>query len=68
MRKRVLVVGSGGREHALAWKLSQSPDVDTVWAAPERFATSVAGRMPTAYELEWRAEGRPMRFFRYRRV
>jgi len=30
----VLVVGSGGREHALAWKLSQSPKVDTVYTAP----------------------------------
>ena len=31
---RVLVVGSGGREHALAWKLSQSPVVEEVHAAP----------------------------------
>ncbi len=30
----VLVVGSGGREHALSWKLSQSPNVDTVFVAP----------------------------------
>lgn len=31
---KVLVIGSGGREHALAWKLSQSHQVDTVFAAP----------------------------------
>ncbi len=31
---KVLVVGSGGREHALAWKLSQSPEVDALYAAP----------------------------------
>ena len=31
---RVLVVGSGGREHALAWKLSQSPELEELHAAP----------------------------------
>lgn len=30
----VLVVGSGGREHALCWKIRQSPLVDQLWAAP----------------------------------
>jgi phosphoribosylamine---glycine ligase len=30
----ILVVGSGGREHALGWKLSQSPKVGTVYHAP----------------------------------
>lgn len=30
----VLIIGSGGREHALAWKLSQSPQVDQVYVAP----------------------------------
>jgi phosphoribosylamine---glycine ligase len=31
---RVLIVGSGGREHALAWRLSQSPQLDELHAAP----------------------------------
>lgn len=31
---KVLVVGGGGREHALAWKLSQSPLVDRLYCAP----------------------------------
>ncbi|MEK7878930.1 MAG: ATP-grasp domain-containing protein, partial [candidate division NC10 bacterium] len=31
---KVLVIGSGGREHALAWKLSQSPQVTRLYAAP----------------------------------
>ena len=30
----ILLVGSGGREHALAWKLAQSPGLDTLFAAP----------------------------------
>ncbi len=34
MGKRVLVIGGGGREHALAWKLSASPQVEAVMAAP----------------------------------
>ncbi|MDT8318377.1 MAG: phosphoribosylamine--glycine ligase [bacterium] len=31
---KVLVVGGGGREHALVWKISQSPKVDKVYCAP----------------------------------
>lgn len=31
---KVLVVGGGGREHALVWKLSQSPKVDKIYCAP----------------------------------
>ena len=31
---RVLVIGGGGREHALAWKLAASPRVEKVWCAP----------------------------------
>jgi phosphoribosylamine--glycine ligase len=30
----ILLIGSGGREHALAWKLTQSPSCDTLYAAP----------------------------------
>lgn len=32
--KNVLVIGGGGREHAICWKLSQSPKVGTVFALP----------------------------------
>jgi len=31
---KILVVGGGGREHALVWKLGQSPSVQKVWCAP----------------------------------
>lgn len=31
---KVLLLGSGGREHALAWKLAQSPRLSRLWAAP----------------------------------
>ena len=31
---RILIIGGGGREHALAWKLAQSPDVERVFASP----------------------------------
>jgi phosphoribosylamine--glycine ligase len=31
---RILLVGAGGREHALAWKIAQSPLVEHLWAAP----------------------------------
>lgn len=37
---KVLVVGNGGREHALAWKLSQSPRVDQVFVAPGNAGTA----------------------------
>ncbi|KAA8911098.1 phosphoribosylglycinamide synthetase [Sphaerosporella brunnea] len=37
---KILVVGSGGREHALAWKLSRSPLVEAVFVAPGNGGTA----------------------------
>ncbi|MCZ6854485.1 MAG: phosphoribosylamine--glycine ligase family protein, partial [Gammaproteobacteria bacterium] len=37
---KVLVVGSGGREHALAWKAAQSQMVDQVYIAPGNAGTA----------------------------
>src|SRR6185295_5419677 len=36
---KILVIGSGGREHALAWKLAQSPRVFRVFVAPGNAGT-----------------------------
>ena len=37
---KVLIIGSGGREHALAWKAAQAPYVDTVYVAPGNAGTA----------------------------
>ena len=37
---KILVIGSGGREHALAWKLAQSPRVERVYVAPGNAGTA----------------------------
>ena len=38
---KVLVIGGGGREHVLAWKLKQSPNVDEVFCAPGNAGTAI---------------------------
>src|SRR5919198_3045146 len=40
---KLLVVGSGGREHALAWKLKQSSDVERIFCAPGNAGTAEIG-------------------------
>ncbi|WP_024972433.1 phosphoribosylamine--glycine ligase [Ralstonia pickettii] len=42
---KVMVVGSGGREHALAWKLARSPKVQVVYVAPGNGGTALDKRL-----------------------
>ncbi|WP_454763185.1 phosphoribosylamine--glycine ligase [Cupriavidus campinensis] len=42
---KVLVVGSGGREHALAWKMAQSPKMQVVYVAPGNGGTALDKRL-----------------------
>ena len=37
---KILVIGSGGREHAIAWKLSQDNRVEKIYAAPGNGGTA----------------------------
>ncbi len=43
MKKNVLVIGSGGREHALAWKIKQSPLLGELFIAPGNAGTALEG-------------------------
>ena len=48
---KIIIVGGGGREHALAWKLAQSPGADDIVCAPGNAGTAALGRnVPVAAE------------------
>lgn len=42
---KILIVGGGGREHALAWKASQSPKVENVYVAPGNAGTALEDKL-----------------------
>lgn len=42
---RVLIIGSGGREHALGWKAAQNPSVETVFVAPGNAGTALEPKL-----------------------
>ena len=41
----VLIIGAGGREHALGWKAAQNPDVETVFVAPGNAGTALEPKL-----------------------
>lgn len=44
MYDKVLVIGNGGREHAIVWKLAQSPRIQTIYVAPGNAGTSTESK------------------------
>jgi phosphoribosylamine--glycine ligase len=44
MKKKILIIGGGGREHAIAWKLTQSPNVGEIVCAPGNAGISQVAR------------------------
>ncbi|WYZ40321.1 hypothetical protein EsH8_IV_000662 [Colletotrichum jinshuiense] len=48
---RILLIGNGGREHALAWKLSQSPLVDSIFAVPGNGGTATCPKTTNITEV-----------------
>ena len=59
---RVLVIGGGGREHALAWKLAQSERVQEVYVAPGNGGTAADGRLTNVAITDPHALADPTRY------
>ncbi|MGN1213354.1 MAG: phosphoribosylamine--glycine ligase [Bacteroidaceae bacterium] len=55
---KILLLGSGGREHALAWKISQSPKVDQLFIAPGNAGTATVGKNVSLEETDFEAVGK----------
>ncbi len=55
---RILVVGSGGREHALAWAIGTCPEVEKLWIAPGNPGTAEAGTNVNIDPLDFEAIAR----------
>jgi phosphoribosylamine--glycine ligase len=55
-KKNVLIIGSGGREHALGWKLRQSPKVDKIYFAPGNAGTAEIGTNTGIAAMDFEAQ------------
>ncbi len=55
---RILVVGSGGREHALAWVIGNCPEVEKLWIAPGNPGTAEVGTNVNIDPLDFEAIAR----------
>jgi phosphoribosylamine--glycine ligase len=49
---KILVIGSGGREHALVWKLAQSPHITQMWCAPGNAGIARERTLKTSQPVE----------------
>ena len=58
---KLLVIGSGGREHALAWRLSQSAGVEKVFVAPGNAGTALE---PALENVALKSNAEPIEFVR----
>jgi len=58
---RILVIGSGGREHTLTWKIARSPGVDKVFVAPGNAGTSAIAENLDVRPTDVEAMGRVAR-------
>ena len=52
---KVLLLGSGGREHALAWKIAQSPKVEKLFIVPGIGGTRAEGENVSIKEIDFPA-------------
>lgn len=54
----ILLLGSGGREHALAWKIAQSPKTETLFIAPGNAGTATVGQNVAMKETDFETIGK----------